>query len=410
MIRRKKNNDATNSYRRVDVATFAMASLFAVVMLGVDSGSSFPSMFFLGTDAFLMDSSSKTGFSKSFAARTFRSSLYVTNNNIDGDNGINTDGTGTVSHDDDYHHHQTDLLHRRISRRGWLSQTMATTILVPAATGSSLIFGGKAAIAVDDTTASRTTTTTTTLGEITDKVYVDVSGLSATPSAEIGSTRRIVLGLFGRDAPQSTQKLKRLFGNQQGLEAPCKPLKQDFLIQREQLEANKIYRSCLEGQDRGVTYDYAQIWRIVRDERIDFGSVAGKFNAREYPTWAENKPLRASEYLKTPSTKYLVGVRKGSDSGFGYTLFPKATAGSNEDFLENYLVVGTVFEGEDVVDQINEVSVVSSSKRLNYMSIVGAANGGVSNAPKKDCRYGGPMYCNENKPLTKLTMFRTGIL
>jgi len=75
-------------------------------------------------------------------------------------------------------------------------------------------------------------------------------------------------------------------------------------------------------------------------------------------------------------------------------------------------VVGKVLEGNDVVDQINNVSVVASSK-VNYMSIVGAAGGGSSktnNAPKKDCRYGGPMYCNENKPLTKLTMFRTGIL
>jgi hypothetical protein len=44
------------------------------------------------------------------------------------------------------------------------------------------------------------------------------------------------------------------------------------------------------------------------------------------------------------------------------------------------------------------------------MSSVGGGSGSKNNAPKKDCRYGGPMYCNENKPLTKLTMFRTGIL
>lgn len=257
-----------------------------------------------------------------------------------------------------------------------------------------------------------------TLGDVTDRVYVDVSGLTASASAELGKSQRIVLGLFGKDAPESTNKLKLLFGNQ-GLDAPCKPLKEDFLIQREQLEANKVYRSCIEGQERGVTYDYAQIWRIVKDERIDFGSLSGKFNAREYPTWAEKTTTTtpsASDYLKgTAPSKYLVGVRKGSDSGFGYTLFPMATAGSNKDFLENYLVVGTVLEGEDVVDQINEVSVVASAKSLNYMSIVGGGGGGGgkaggNNAPKKDCRYGGPMYCNENKPLTKLTMFRTGIL
>jgi len=265
------------------------------------------------------------------------------------------------------------------------------------------------------------------LGEVTDKVFVDVSGLSASASAETGSTQRIVLGLFGKDAPSSVQKLKLLFdtrmaqassGNGGGLEAPCKPLKEDFLIQREQLEANKIYRACVTEQGNGVTYDYAQIWRIMKDERIDFGSLSGRFNAREYPTWAEKTFAPSSDYVAGTTTaaaaaasnsNYLVAVRKGSDSGFGFTLFPTATAKTNKDFLENYLVVGKVLEGEDVVDQINNVSVVASAKTLNYMSIVGSGGANKNNAPKKDCRYGGPMYCNENKPLTKLTMKRTGI-
>jgi len=260
------------------------------------------------------------------------------------------------------------------------------------------------------------------LGQITNKVFVDISGLSASASAETGKTQRIVVGFFGKDAPSSVKKLlllhdTSLSGGDSGLPAPCKPLKDDFLIQREQLEANKIYRSCVEGQKRGVTYDYAQIWRIIKDERIDFGSLSGKFNAREYPTWAEKSVQKASDYVGSSSTtlpadcKYLVAVRKGSDSGFGHTLFPTATVQSNQDFLENYIVVGRVLEGEDVVDQINNISVVASAKSINYMSIVGGGGGGSkNNAPKKDCRYGGPMYCNENKPLTKLTMFRTGIL
>ena len=54
-----------------------------------------------------------------------------------------------------------------------------------------------------------------------------------------------------------------------------------------------------------------------------------------------------------------MAVRKGSDSGFGYTLFPTATVRSNKDFLENYLVVGSVLEGDEIVDQINNVSVVA---------------------------------------------------
>ena len=290
------------------------------------------------------------------------------------------------------------------SRRGWLSKAARAAPLAIVATAVASGPPNEAAAASDE---SR-------IGAVTDKVYVDVSGLSASASAETGKTQRIVMGLFGTDAPSSVKKLKLLHETSgQGLSAPCKPLKEDFLIQREQLEANKVYRSCVETQDKGVTYDYAQIWRIVKDERIDFGSLSGRFNAREYPTWAEkaSSMIPSKDYLEE-SSKYLMAVRKGSDSGFGFTFFPTATAKTNRDFLENYLVVGKVLEGNDVVDQINNVSVVASSK-VNYMSIVGAAGGGSSktnNAPKKDCRYGGPMYCNENKPLTKLTMFRTGIL
>lgn len=118
---------------------------------------------------------------------------------------------------------------------------------------------------------------------VTDKVFVDVKGL---PSADgsAATTQRITIGLFGKDAPKSVEKLKQLMGP--GLPAVCKP-KEDRVLQREQLEANKVYNSCIEGQSNGVKYDYAQIWRIIKDERIDFGSVAGKFVAREYPTWEE---------------------------------------------------------------------------------------------------------------------------
>jgi len=297
-----------------------------------------------------------------------------------------------------------------LSRTPQQTLAIVATAVVVATSGATVVGFPELASASDDPG----------LGIVTDRVFVDVSGLSVSASAETGTTQRIVLGLFGKDAPSSVNKLKLLHDTTSsvgGLAGGCKPLKDNFLIQREQLEANKIYRSCLEGQDKGVTYDYAQIWRIIKDERIDFGSLSGKFNAREYPTWAEKSVQKASDYVGSSSTtlpadcKYLVAVRKGSDSGFGHTLFPTATVQSNQDFLENYIVVGRVLEGEDVVDQINNISVVASAKSINYMSIVGGGGGGSkNNAPKKDCRYGGPMYCNENKPLTKLTMFRTGIL
>ena len=38
-------------------------------------------------------------------------------------------------------------------------------------------------------------------------------------------------------------------------------------MQREQLEANKVYNSCIETEQRGVTYDLSTVWRIIKDER-----------------------------------------------------------------------------------------------------------------------------------------------
>jgi hypothetical protein len=131
--------------------------------------------------------------------------------------------------------------------------------------------------------ASALTSANDVAGVVTDKVFVDVKML---PSADDSAptTQRIVIGLFGKDAPKSVDNLKMLMGP--GLSAVCKP-KEERVLQREQLESNKVYNSCIEGERSGVNYDYAQIWRIVKDERIDFGSVAGKFIAREYPKWEE---------------------------------------------------------------------------------------------------------------------------
>ena len=235
-------------------------------------------------------------------------------------------------------------------------------------------------------------------GEVTDKIFIDIKGLPAA-EGEMATTKRIVIGLFGKEAPQSTDKLKKLVSDA-GLPADCKP-KEERALQREQLEANKVYNSCIEGQDKGVNYDYAQIWRVIKGERIDLGSVAGRFVARQFPSWTETT---------APSLKHdrpgLVSVRRGSDSGFGFTIYPGGN-GDIEDLNENHIVVGQVIEGMDVIESLNNIPVVTSAK-VNYMALTGGPKN--SSAPSRACRYGGAMYCNENKPLVKLTIFKTGIL
>lgn len=275
-----------------------------------------------------------------------------------------------------------------ISRREWWTTGLATAsalVTVTALTPSP-------SLAADDIAA-----------EVTDKIYMEIKGIPTTDGSPSVGTQRIVIGLFGKEAPESTKKLKQLMSNE-GLPAPCKP-KEERMMQREQLEANKVYNSCIDGQDRGVTYDFATIWRIIKGERIDVGAVAGRFVARGFPNWEET--TASSLQHNRPG---IVSVLKGSESGFGFTIYPGSVGSSEEnasDLNENQIVVGQVLEGLDIVQQINNLPVISSGK-LNYMGLTGGPT--TKSAPSRSCRYGGPMYCNENKPLNKMTIYKTGVL
>ncbi|KAL3822447.1 hypothetical protein ACHAXA_006875 [Cyclostephanos tholiformis] len=84
------------------------------------------------------------------------------------------------------------------------------------------------------------------------------------------------------------------------------------MLERERLEARRVYNSCLENEDSGgVNYDHSTVWRVIKDVRIDLGAVSGRYVARESPNFVdgptrmrhdapgvvsyfcnENKPLR----------------------------------------------------------------------------------------------------------------------
>jgi cyclophilin family peptidyl-prolyl cis-trans isomerase len=242
--------------------------------------------------------------------------------------------------------------------------------------------------------------------EVTDRIFVEIKGLTSSSSSSSSSPsstepRRIVIGLFGKAAPHTVSKLKNLVTSQ-GLATPCRP-KAERTLQREQLEANQVYNRCKEDENRGINLLYSTVWRIIRNERIDVGAVSGKFVAREFPDFQEEIG-GGSTFLKHDAPG-VVSVRRGNEGGFGFTIYPGN--GGDARFLdEEHIVVGKVIEGMDVVRELNEVPVIASSK-FNYMGLTGGPT--TKSAPTRSCRYGGPMYCNENKPLIKLSIVNAGI-
>lgn len=237
--------------------------------------------------------------------------------------------------------------------------------------------------------------------KITDTIYIEISGLVPPAAADDPNpnNNRIVIGLFGNDAPGPVSIIKQLV-SEGGYPAKCKP-REERMLQKEQLEANKVYATCIENEDNGVTYDLSQVWRVSNNKRIDLGAVSGKYVAREYPNFfSEQSALRHD----SPG---VVSVRRGNDGGFGFTIYPGGGTPRNNDATNDLdkenIVIGRVLEGMDVVIRINEVPVIQSAK----LSFSGKERAG----PSRACRYGSTnLYCNELKPLRKLVISQTGIM
>lgn len=237
--------------------------------------------------------------------------------------------------------------------------------------------------------------------KVTSKIFIQLKGLPTDESNDINqfSEDIITIGLFENDAPEATSMLKKLVSNE-GLSTKCKP-KEVRTLQREQLEANKVYNACMETQDtKGVNYDLSTVWRVVKDERIDLGAVSGKFVARQNPFFDGGNPNLKHDI------EGIVSVRRGNEGGFGFTIYP--SSGKNQELDEDNIVVGRVIDGMDVVRRLNNIPVVQSAQGINYKGLTGASASKRS-APSRACRYGSTeLYCNEFKPLKKILIQKTG--
>ena len=254
-----------------------------------------------------------------------------------------------------------------------------------------------------------------------------------------GTPQRIRIGLYGNLRPNSVGLLKQLLSSR-GLRTGCKPVEVRG-FQREQLEANKVYNSCMSSRDEGVSLEDSQVrefglrsfrqhfqhlvcttrgngsahslslssqrqvWRIVKDERIDFGAVVGKFVSRE-PPFFTNDVAPESDALLPSASEGNVSVQLGNEGAFTFTITPKASKGKKKggsaSIDQDNILVGRVLDSDsmNVVSKINDSAVIKSSK-LSYKALSGTMG---SKSPTRSCRYGGPMFCNENKPLKKLTI------
>ena len=231
--------------------------------------------------------------------------------------------------------------------------------------------------------------------EVTDRIFLDIKA----PTED--QSQRIVIGLYGKVAPTCTKMLLQLV-SPSGLPSNCKPRDATRTLQKEQLEANKVYSSCIENESKGVTYEYGTIWRIIKDERIDVGSVSGKFVARQFPNWMEDN---GDNTKMLPMEFGSVSVQRGDESGFGFSIYPGKEVMTDAG---GAIVIGRVLEGLDVIDKLNDFQVVKSSK-VNYMALTGSD--GIKKAPRRACSYGSSnLYCNEFKPLQKLSIIASGVL
>ena len=298
------------------------------------------------------------------------------------------------------------------ARRSWLTAATATALTplfwVPSASHA----------ATDEENETDSSTVSSTEPRITNRIYLTIKGLPESADTPTPN-RRIVIGLYGDVAPQSVARILALV-SPSGLSAPCRP-RAERSLQKEQLEANKVYNSCMEGQEQGVSWQYSTLWRIVPNVRLDLGAVTGKFVARQFPDWQETSKgimTEDDQWKLWQSLPGLVSVRRGSDSGFGCTITPTTAPSSSQstdddwdELRRNHIVVGRVLEDDSsmsVVQALNQVPVITTAKQFNYMALTGTPK--TTAAPNRSCQYGGPMYCNENKPLVKLTITNVGLL
>jgi cyclophilin family peptidyl-prolyl cis-trans isomerase len=218
--------------------------------------------------------------------------------------------------------------------------------------------------------------------EVTQRIEVIVA---VQLSAEETVRKRMVLGLYAKEAPDACRIFAALSGGT--LEAPCRGDDSDNeAFARSGLTKRGVTRACLAEESRPVPYSGSTVWRIVKDKRVDLGQVQGKFAQRAAPSWPSSD---ATARVAHDRAGLLSVPRGGGTFDFTLTLAPLPELDASA------VVIGEVLEGMDALQYLNDLPVV------NY-----TGQGAGSDASRsKQCFYGSAdTFCSQGKPIKKCTL------
>jgi cyclophilin family peptidyl-prolyl cis-trans isomerase len=220
---------------------------------------------------------------------------------------------------------------RRVTRRAALA--LAAGALTAGAAARAADSVGSTAAAPADSPRVRSPADAT----VTNKVFFNVKvGATAAP--------RIVIGLFGEDAPVSVASFM------------------------------KVCTGTLRGRGgRTASYAYSQAWRVVKDERIDLGRVKQIDEVNQSPGTAQRQIV----LVEVPENRDVndiahvvagaVSVRRGGGA-FEFTITPAPAAGGGQLDQEN-IVIGRVLEGMDAIQAMNSVPTNQKTVRDGFRKV-----------------------------------------
>ena len=150
-------------------------------------------------------------------------------------------------------------------------------------------------------------------------------------------------------------------------------------------------KQCRAAESKPVDLVDSTIWRIIEDERIDFGRLKGKFMLRAAPKISDSNTLK-HDRVGVVSTKKGGGV-------FEFSVAPAA----NGKLDEGNLVFGQVLQGSSLIEKLNRTPVKKYVGNLGDSEDASATDAG--------CYYGSKAtLCGANKPLQKIAVVRAGVL